>query len=114
MVNKGEVRWEKLCEFVVAQLEMLSETLQRFLIGVLFAVAQVLEQRKHRSLEVRDRHEFLRTTDVNYQLAGRLFYSSLENSTNTHSLRYLFLISSSRISEKFRLLYDDLTRPATH
>src|SRR5262245_5874823 len=31
--------------------------------------------------------------------------SSLENSTSTHSLLYLFLISSRRINGNFRLLY---------
>src|SRR4030095_12993366 len=31
--------------------------------------------------------------------------SSLENSTSTHLLRYLFLISTSRISENFRFSF---------
>src|SRR5262249_44768099 len=59
LVNKG---WSPLGRSCVSSsslnLKMLSEVLQRFLIRVLFAVAQVLEQRKHRSLEVRDRHKF--------------------------------------------------------
>src|SRR5262245_25147195 len=53
---------------------MFSETLERFLIRVLLAVAQMLEQRKHRSLEVRDRHEFPPCGLCRVHLM-RLFYS---------------------------------------
>jgi len=70
-----ESAWQELREFIFAQLEMLSETTQRFLIGVLFAVAQVVKQRKHRSLKIGNGHEFTLTANVDCQLAGRLFYS---------------------------------------